>query len=51
MAKDKDDYPLTKAEITRHQAYLQQTILYLEQNDMAKNWLINILDNITGKHC
>ncbi|WP_215902996.1 hypothetical protein [Acinetobacter junii] len=50
MAKDKDDYPLTKAEITRHQAYLQQTILYLEQNDMAKNWLINILYNITGQH-
>ena len=36
MAKDKEDYPLNKAEFVRHQEYLQQTILFLEQDEMIK---------------
>ena len=50
MAKDKEGYPLNKAEIERHQAYLQQTILYLEQDDMARHFLVSLLNKITGNN-
>ncbi len=50
MAKDKEDYPLNKAEIVRHQAYLQQTILFLEKDEMIKETLAKLLSSITGNH-
>lgn len=51
MAKDKEDYPLTKAEIARYHAYIQQTVLCLENDEMVKKWFIsNILSGINKKY-
>jgi len=50
MAKDKEDYPLSKAEIARHHAYIQQTVLCLENDEMFKKFLSNLLSGVNKKY-
>lgn len=50
MAKDKEDYPLSKVEIARHHAYIQQTVLCLENDEMFKKLLSNLLSGVNKKY-